>query len=143
MLVFLSLSWERKPVRKEGDEGEAQAGVRVPCHGPAHDQIKEWYLFWHHNGRDRYAAECAVGVKRIEQECKWEGPNTYLHVHQLTEVWKPELQEVLLCGVTIKEFSVNQKTSWQQLCHTSASGSSQACRPQTSFWGFGPQRYEN
>lgn len=85
MLVFLSLSWERKPA-ESGDEGEAQPGVRVSSHGPAHDQMKERYLFWHHNRRGRAAAEHTVGVNRIERECRWGGLDTYLHVYQLTQV---------------------------------------------------------
>lgn len=115
MLVFMSPSWERKPAEKR-DEGEAQAGVRVSSHGPAHDQMKERYLFWHHTGGGRAAPESAVGVSGIEEECRW-GLDTYLHVYQLAQVQKPEFGGVLLCGVMIKEFNVGQSASWQAVSH--------------------------
>lgn len=118
MLVFMSPSWERKPAEKR-DEGEAQAGVRVSSHGPAHDQMKERYLFWHHTGGGRAAPESAVGVSGIEEECRWGGLDTYLHVYQLAQVQNPELWGVLLCGVMIKEFNVGQSASWQAVSHLS------------------------
>lgn len=112
MLVFLSPSWERKPAEKRDEGGEAQAGVRLSSHGPAHDQMKEWYLLWHLNGKGRAAAECSVGVNGIEQESRWSGQDTYLHVNQSTQVRSPEHEGVLLCGVMIKEFNASQKVSW-------------------------------
>lgn len=72
MLVFMSPSWERKPAEKR-DEGEAQAGVESLFPWTPHDQMKESYLFWHHNRRGRAAPEWAVGVNGIEKECRWGG----------------------------------------------------------------------
>lgn len=69
MLVFLSPSWDRKP-SWGGLEGEAQAGVRATSHEAAHDQMKKWYLFWHHKGKGRASAQRNVRVNGTEQECR-------------------------------------------------------------------------